>query len=128
MECTSTDPVVGDSCLFSCDQDYVLSGSKLRNCLLSTSWSGEISTCSIVKCPTLIPKEHSRIISRCSMDLNSTCILTCENGYYTEGSTTHIQSCKYSSDEDKQNPVWSSPPICTGKLWCIYDYNNAQYC
>ena len=114
MECTSDDPVVGDSCKFSCDEDYVLSGSELRNCLLSTSWSGETSTCSIVQCPTLVPNENSRIISRCSMNLNSTCILACENGYYMEGSTVHIQSCKY-NDESKMEPLWSTPPDCKGK-------------
>ena len=114
MECTNDNPVFGDSCKFSCDEDYVLSGSESRDCLSNTSWSGETSMCSIVQCPTLVPNEHSRIISRCSMDLNSSCILTCENGYYMEGSTVHTQTCKYNG-KNRTEPLWSTPPDCKGK-------------
>ena len=39
-------PNEGDTCLFSCDDGHVLSGSDLRTCMDGGVWSGEAAVCS----------------------------------------------------------------------------------
>ena len=121
IECLRAKPVVGDSCNISCDKDYILEGSSIRDCLPSRSWSGTDTECSLIQCPTLVPAENSLIVSRCSEDLNSSCTLACESGYYLEGvSTTHVQSCSYANDG--KTAIWSSPPTCIGNLCYVLTF------
>ena len=124
MECIGTHQVVGDICTFTCDKDYVLSGSESRECLPNTTWSGMTTTCSVIQCPELIPSDHSVIVSPCSSDINSTCLLACEPGYYSEGIFVHQQSCKYNSEGIVD---WTLPPLCSGNgLLMVHAYENER--
>ena len=38
-------PFTGDSCTFTCDDDYVLSGSATRSCHIDGTWSGTQAAC-----------------------------------------------------------------------------------
>ena len=111
MSCTGTDQIVGDECTFACDKHYVLSGSESRQCLPSTTWSGVMTTCSVIECPTLVPSEHSVIVSPCPNYINSTCVVSCERGYYMEGFLLMEQTCEYISEGDVD---WTIPPFCLG--------------
>ena len=124
MECIGTHQVVGDICTFTCDKDYVLSGSESRECLPNTTWSGMTTTCSVIQCPELIPSDHSVIVSPCSSDINSTCLLACEPGYYSEGIFVHQQSCKYNSEGIVD---WTLPPLCSGNGLQIYIIQQRNY-
>jgi len=38
-------PSLGDTCTFTCDDDYFLSGSESRSCQVDGRWSGTVPMC-----------------------------------------------------------------------------------
>ena len=40
-------PSLGDTCTFTCDDDYELTGSVSRSCMIDGSWSGNETMCTV---------------------------------------------------------------------------------
>ena len=44
------DPSYGDTCNFTCDIGYELTGSESRTCQINGTWSGSIAMCNRSEC------------------------------------------------------------------------------
>uniref|UniRef100_A0A3B3UG07 Sushi domain-containing protein n=1 Tax=Poecilia latipinna TaxID=48699 RepID=A0A3B3UG07_9TELE len=100
-----TQTTFGASAIFSCNLGYVLTGSTVRECLLSGLWSGMDTQ----KCPISghcgIPEQ---IVNGDGFNYNDVVRFACNKGYTLEGpSTAQCQA----------NRQWShQPPTCRGKV------------
>ena len=97
-------------CSFECNLGYNLIGSKERECLSSSKWSGNTSSCEILHCEELYNPTNGNVILPCATKLGTTCKISCSPGFYTN-STNSIQQCK---STDNKTAVWSVPPECIG--------------
>ncbi|OCT85434.1 E-selectin [Xenopus laevis] len=91
-------------CSFSCNEGFILTGSKSVQCTSSGSWSSDVPACQVVQCDTL--KDPTNGFVKCpeNLEYNSTCSFTCAEGYNLVG-LSEVQ-CLASGD-------WMSPPpIC----------------
>ncbi|XP_065899226.1 uncharacterized protein [Dysidea avara] len=112
MTCSLGDdgiPSYEDTCSFTCNTGYVLTGSDTRTCQSDRSWNGNETNCSRVLCPSLTDPNNGTI--NCSLgddgipSYEDTCSFTCNTGYKLTGSDT--RTCQ--SDEN-----WSgSDTLCT---------------
>ena len=110
ISCSDIILVVSSNCSFSCNEGYQLQGSQNRVCLPSTSWSGYQTECKIMECPELIAQPNSIIVQRCSSILNSTCLLSCIQGFYHDNGELFQQSCLLKNGTTE----WSEPVECKG--------------
>ena len=111
MECTDNSQVVGVNCTFSCDNGYELVGSEMQTCQSNVTWSGVQTQCSILKCHDLIPLPNSQFLQSCSNELNTTCLLGCLDGFYTENGVIFEQTCQTIFDNSLN---WTQPLLCKG--------------
>uniref|UniRef100_A0A3Q1GMU0 Sushi domain-containing protein n=1 Tax=Acanthochromis polyacanthus TaxID=80966 RepID=A0A3Q1GMU0_9TELE len=105
-----TQTTFGASAIFSCNLGYVLTGSTVRECLLSGLWSGMETQCLAGHCG--IPEQivNGPIYGRTTGDgfnYNDVVRFFCNKGYTLEGpSTAQCQA----------NRQWSQqPPTCRGE-------------
>ncbi|PFX17351.1 Low-density lipoprotein receptor-related protein 6 [Stylophora pistillata] len=78
-------------CSFYCNDGYSLAGSSVRRCLENGTWSGETSSCLIIRCSPLVPPTDVSISpSSCSSISNygQTCRLTCSRPGYSPNGTS----------------------------------------
>ena len=108
-----TGPQVTDqSCSFTCELGYNLTGAAYRTCLPDHTWTGELTECPPLECGELTNPENGLILLPCYDEYNESCSLTCEEGYYINGSEFWTQSCVL----NEQNGVeWTEPPVCIGE-------------
>ena len=102
----------GDTCSFTCNTSYELTGSDTRTCQSDGSWSsytcrrGNDSYVILVQCPPLTNPNNGMI--NCSLgddgfpSYEDTCSFTCNTGYKITGSDT--RTCQ--SDEN-----WSGTKV-----------------
>jgi len=74
-------PSYEDTCSFTCNTGYELTGSPQRTCQSDGSWSGSPVSCSIMKCPSSSLPLHSMLAESCSSIYQSLCDLQCEEGF-----------------------------------------------
>ncbi|XP_065899776.1 uncharacterized protein [Dysidea avara] len=84
--------VYKDTCSFTCNTGYELTGSDTRTCQSNGSWSGSDDVCRRVSCPSLTDPNNGMI--NCSLggdgvpSYEDTCNFTCNTGYKLTGSDT----------------------------------------
>ena len=116
----------GDTCSFTCNTGYELTGSDTRTCQSDRNWSGTESMCSrgillfilvhnklcnciiLVPCPSLTDPNNGMITCSLGDDgvpsYEDTCSFTCNTGYELTGSDT--RTCQ-------SNGSWSgSDDVC----------------
>jgi len=86
----------GDTCSFTCNIGYELTGSPQRTCQSDGSWSGSPVSCTIMECPSSSLPMNSMLAESCSSTYQSMCDLQCEEGFNGSGDPSHV--CDVLSD------------------------------
>ena len=68
----------GDTCSFTCNTGYELTGSSERTCQSDGSWSGSLVSCIIMECPSASLPMNSMLAESCSSTYQSMCELKCQ--------------------------------------------------
>ncbi|XP_065899232.1 uncharacterized protein [Dysidea avara] len=111
----------GDTCSFTCNTGYELTGSDNRTCQSNGRWSGSDDVCRRVSCPSLINPNNGAITCSLGDDgvpsFEDTCSVTCNTGYELTGSDT--RTCQ-------SNGSWSSSETKCSRVICpgLTDPNN----
>ncbi|XP_065916119.1 uncharacterized protein [Dysidea avara] len=85
INCTGN--IFEDTCTFSCNQGYELSGSEKRTCQSNKFWNGTKAMCTKVSCPSLTAPNNGMIDCTGNM-FEDTCTFSCDHGYELSGSKT----------------------------------------
>ena len=91
--CTSSEPsnyVYEDTCNFTCNTGYELTGSPQRICQSDGSWSGSPVSCTIMECPSSSLPMNSMLTESCSSTYQSMCDLQCEEGFNGSGDPSYV--------------------------------------
>ncbi|XP_065899211.1 uncharacterized protein [Dysidea avara] len=111
--CSSSSMYEGDTCSFTCNTGYELTGSNTRTCQSDGSWSGTETMCRRVPCPSLTDPNNG--VMTCSLgddgvpSYEDTCSFTCNTGYKLTGSDA--RTCQ-------SDGSWSgTEPMC-GRVTC----------
>ncbi|KAL9960509.1 hypothetical protein ACROYT_G033977 [Oculina patagonica] len=102
------------TCQSSCNNGYIGSGSKVRRCQHSGTWSGQDFTCQIINC-TLLTIEPSGLLrmSSCDNHYGSQCNFSCTLGHRLNGSST--VTCV--APGNRHPGVWNKAiPTCEASL------------
>ncbi|XP_065916129.1 adhesion G protein-coupled receptor E2-like isoform X3 [Dysidea avara] len=97
-----------DTCTFSCDQGYELSGSETRTCQSNTTWNGTDVMCTPVSCPSLTAPNNGMIDCTGSM-FEDTCTFSCDQGYELSGNET--RTCQ-------SNTTWNGTDVMCTPVSC----------
>ncbi|GIX93388.1 hypothetical protein CDAR_475731 [Caerostris darwini] len=103
---------VGDTCVFGCDDNYVLRGQRTLTCDTTGHWSGQQPRCERGEvergfCSILSPPPHG-LFEECDNSVGGRCVIDCEQGYLRTGSRT--RTCL-------SNGSWSGyAPTCTRRV------------
>ncbi|XP_065893685.1 CUB and sushi domain-containing protein 1-like isoform X2 [Dysidea avara] len=106
-------PSYEDTCSFTCNTGYELTGSDTRTCQSDGSWSGSDDVCRRVSCPSLTGPNNGMI--NCSLgddgvpSYEDTCSFTCNTGYELTGSDT--RTCQ-------SDGSWSGNETICRKVHC----------
>ena len=100
----------GQICQFSCNTGYMLSGSSVRTCLPTSTWSGSVFTCQPRTCNPLEAPENGAVLPPCNDEFLSVCTPLCNFGYTLEGPAR--QTCILNMSDE---PVWTETPMCKGR-------------
>ncbi|XP_030062613.1 P-selectin [Microcaecilia unicolor] len=116
MDCSNFfgDFTYNSSCDFSCEDGFVIEGSKVLMCTAFGNWTGFAPSCHAVRCPVL--KATERGIMNCSsffgdFTYNSSCDFSCEDGFVRDGPGTF--KCTALGN-------WNSPPPSCYAVRCLY--------
>ena len=74
-----------DTCSFTCNTGYELTGSTERTCQSDGSWSGSPVSCIIMECLSSSLPMNSMLAESCSSTYQSTCELQCQEGFTGTG-------------------------------------------
>ena len=85
-----------DTCSFTCNTGYELTGSPRRTCQSDGSWSGSPVSCTIMECPSSSLPMNSMLAESCSSTYQSMCDLQCEEGFNGSGDPSYV--CDVLSD------------------------------
>ena len=99
ISCTLKDdkiPSYEDTCSFTCNIGYELTGSTERICQSDGSWSGSPVSCIIMECSSSSLPMNSMLAESCSSTYQSMCELQCQEGFTGTGDPSYI--CDVSSD------------------------------
>ena len=86
----------GDTCSFTCNTGYELTGSPQRTCQSDGSWSGSPVSCTIMECPSSSLPMNNMLAESCSSTYQSMCDLQCEEGFNGSGDPSYV--CDVLSD------------------------------
>jgi len=98
-----------DSCSFTCNTGYELTGSSQRTCQSDGSWSGSPVSCIIMECPSSSLPMNSMLAESCNNTYQSLCDLQCEEGFNSSGDPSYV--CDVLSDGSSVK--W----MTSGKRW-----------
>ena len=93
MTCSLGDdgvPSYEDTCSFTCNTGYELTGSPQRTCQANGSWSGSPVSCAIMECPSSSLPMNSLLAKSCSSTYQSMCDLQCEEGFNGSGDPSYV--------------------------------------
>ncbi|XP_065899762.1 sushi, von Willebrand factor type A, EGF and pentraxin domain-containing protein 1-like isoform X2 [Dysidea avara] len=116
-------PSYEDTCSFTCNTGYELTGSDTRTCQSNRSWSGSEAMCMRVSCPSLTDPNNGMITCSLGDDgvpsYEDTCSFTCNTGYELTGSDT--RTCQ-------SNRSWSGSEAMCMRVSCpsLTDPNNGM--
>ena len=85
-----------DTCSFTCNTGYELTGSSERSCQSDGSWSGSSVSCNIMECPSSSLPMNSMLAESCSSTYQSMCELQCQEGFtacWLSLVVVHINQC-----------------------------------
>ena len=85
-----------DTCIFTCNTGYELTGSPQSTCQSDGSWSGSPVSCTIMECPSSSLPMNSMLAGSCSSTYQSMCDLQCEEGFNGSGDPSYV--CDVLSD------------------------------
>ncbi|XP_078369566.1 E-selectin-like isoform X3 [Oculina patagonica] len=80
-------------CTFTCRTGYELKGDKERVCQLDETWSGQSTTCVVVRCPSLIVAYADPPTGVCTspnLIVSTRCTFTCMMGYELVGDKDRV--------------------------------------
>ena len=83
----------GDTCSFTCNTGYELTGSSERTC---QSNAGSSVSCIIMECPSSSLPTNSMLAESCSSTYQSLCELQCQEGFNGTGNPSYM--CNVLSD------------------------------
>ena len=86
-----------DTCSFTCNNGYGLTGSSERTCQSNGSWSGSPVSCIIMECPSSSLPMNSMLAESCSSTYQSMCELQCQEGFNGTGDPSYV--CDVLSNE-----------------------------
>ena len=110
-----------DTCSFTCNIGYELTGSTERTCQSDGSWSGSPVSCIIMECSSSSLPMNSMLAESCSSQYQSTCELECQEGF------TGIGDPLYMCDvvNNGSSVMW----MADGVAWrCRTGYNHLKFC
>ena len=90
ISCSLGDDAYGDTCSFTCDTGYELTGSDTRTCQSDGSWSGSQVSCDIMKCPISSLPLDSVLPEACNNTYQSVCELQCPEGFNGTGNSSYM--------------------------------------
>ena len=79
-----------DTCSFTCNTGYELTGSDTRTCQSDGSWSGSPVSCIIMECPSSSLPMNSMLAESCSSTYQSMCELQCQEGFTGNGDPSYV--------------------------------------
>ena len=79
-----------DTCSFTCNTGYELTGSTERTCQSDGSWSGSPVSCIIMECPSSSLPMNSMLAESCSSTYQSMCELQCQEGFNGTGDPSYV--------------------------------------
>ena len=80
----------GDTCSFTCNTGYELTGSSERICESDGSWSGSPVSCIIMECPSSSLPMNSMLAESCNSTYQSMCELQCQEGFNGTGDSSYV--------------------------------------
>ncbi|XP_026693209.2 sushi, von Willebrand factor type A, EGF and pentraxin domain-containing protein 1-like isoform X5 [Ciona intestinalis] len=90
VECDESN-VFNSSCNFKCKKGFTLIGSTVRMCQPDRTWTGNTTSCSLIKCPEIEEPDHGRKKCTDGDNYSSDCQFICDIGYELVG--TNFRSC-----------------------------------
>ena len=79
-----------DTCSFTCNIGYELTGSTERTCQSNSSWSGSPVSCIIMECPSSSLPMNSMLAESCSSTYQSMCEVQCQEGSTGTGDPSYV--------------------------------------
>ena len=108
----------GDTCIFTCNTGYELTGSDTRTCQSDGSWNGSPVSCIIMECPSSSLPMNSMLAESCNSTYQSMCELQCQEGFNGTGGRSY--ECNVLGNGSKV--IW----ISQGDPWiCERGYKNS---
>ncbi|XP_065905187.1 sushi, von Willebrand factor type A, EGF and pentraxin domain-containing protein 1-like [Dysidea avara] len=107
ISCSPGNDSPGDTCTFTCDDGFEISGTQSRTCQDNGTWNGVDDTLCTITCPVLSAPDNGQI--SCSPRNDSpgdTCTFTCDDGFEISG--TQSRTCQ---DDGTWNGV--DDTVCT---------------
>ena len=89
-------PSYEDTCSFTCNTGYELTGNSERICQSDGNWSGSPVSCIIMECPSSSLPMNSMLAKSCSSTYQSMCELQCQEGFNGTGDPSYV--CDVLSD------------------------------
>ena len=83
-------PSYEDTCSFTCNTGYELTGSSERTCQSNGSWSGSPVSCIIMECPSSSLPMNSMLAESCNSTYQSMCELQCQEGFTGTGDPSYV--------------------------------------
>ena len=83
-------PSYEDTCSFTCNTGYELTGSSERTCQSDGSWSGSPVSCIIMECPSSSLPMNSMLAESCNSTYQSICELQCQEGFFGTGDPSYV--------------------------------------
>ena len=109
----------GDTCSFTCNTGYELTGSDTRTCQSNGSWSGSPVSCIILECPLSSLPMNSMLAESCNSTYQSMCELQCQEGFNSTGDPSYV--CDVLSNGS--SVMW----IAEGDVWRCERGNVVSY-
>ena len=83
-------PSYEDTCSYTCNTGYKLTGSDTRSCQSDGSWSGSPGSCTIMKCSISSLPIDSILPESCDNTYQSMCELQCPEGFNGTGGSLYV--------------------------------------
>jgi len=104
LSCLTETYLFEDTCNFTCNAGYELTGSSLRACQADGSWSGSPVSCTIMKCPSSSLPTNSVLPRSCNGTYKTVCDLQCEENFSRSGNPSYV--CNVSNNGSSL--MWSA--------------------
>ncbi|KAJ8277984.1 hypothetical protein GJAV_G00082450 [Gymnothorax javanicus] len=102
--CSSDEMIYGDTCSFSCNEGFILTGAESVRCSETGEWSDQTPVCTAVKCPLLDePTGGSILCSSDEMIYGDTCSFSCNEGFILTGAES--VRCSETGEWSDQTPI-----------------------